>query len=159
QSTLPDSTVMTLAISGIKDIAGNTVTGQSTQFITAATPQSFTSVSVLTTNPPSNTTNIPTNAAIGIQTNGEIDPTTVNINSFVVHDNLINQNVIGTYSQSADGMTLYFVPSGPLATGRSYTVSVGSPMMDIVGNSMSGYNFSFTTGVAASATGPTVNGV
>ena len=158
QSVLPASTVMTLAISGVKDIAGNAVTAQTTHFTTAATPQTFSNVAVVSTNPPANSTNIPINVAIGVQTNSEVDPTSVNASSFILHDNLLNQNVTGTYSQSADAMTLYFVSTGPLATGRSYSVSVGG-MIDLVGNVVSGYSYSFTTGVIASTMGPVVTGV
>ena len=164
QSVLPASTVMTLTISGVKDVAGNAVAIKTTQFITAATPQTLTSVVVVSTNPPSNSTNIPINVAIGVQTNAQIDPTTVNASKFVVHNNVINQNVPNTYSQSPVGMTLYFVPSGQLATGRNYSVSVdpSGTMTDLVGNLVNyccGYNFSFTTGVVASTMGPVVIGV
>ncbi len=169
QSVLPASTVITLAIAGVQDVAGNAVAAQTTQFTTAATPQSLNNVVVVNTNPPSNSTNIPLNVAISVQTNAEIDPTTVNVSTFTVHDNVLNQNAIGSYSQSADGMTLYFVPSGPLATGRSYTVSVDTSgtMIDLVGNQVNsnfvnfccGYTFSFTTGVTASTMGPVVTGV
>jgi hypothetical protein len=153
--------VLTLAISGVKDVAGNAVTAQSTQFITAATPQTFNNVAVVSTNPPASTTNIPINVAIGVQANAEIDTTSVNASSFVIHDNVLNQNVVGTYSESADGMTLYFVPTGPFATGRNYSISIDSPgtMMDLVGNSVNAYSFSFTTGVSASTVGPVVTGV
>jgi hypothetical protein len=164
QSALPGSTVMTLTISGVKDIAGNAVAAHTTQFITGATPQTSNSVVVVSTNPPSNSTNIPINVEIGVQTNAEVDPTTVNASTFVVHDNVINQNVVGTYSQSPDGMTLYFVPSGQLATGRNYSVAVdaSATMTDLIGNLVNwccGYSFSFTTGVTASTMGPVVTGV
>jgi hypothetical protein len=161
QSVLPASTVMTLAISGVKDVAGNAIAPQSTQFITAATPQTFTSVAVVSTNPPAGTTNVPINVAIGVQTNAEIDPTSVNPSSFAIHDNVLNQNVTGAYSQSADGMTLYFVPTGPLATGRNYSISVdgSETMMDLVGNVVNAFSYSFATGVSASTMGPIVTGV
>ena len=35
---------MTLTISGVKDVAGNAVTTQTTQFTTGAAPQTFTAV-------------------------------------------------------------------------------------------------------------------
>ena len=56
-----------------------------------------------------------------------------------MHDNTLNQNVVGAYSQSADGIVLYFVPDAPLATGRNHTVSVNTSgtMLDLVGNLVS----------------------
>ena len=62
-------------------------------------------------------------------------------------------------------MTVYFLPSGPLATGRTYTINVNSPspgLTDVLGNLVHwccGLTFSFTTGVAASTIGPQVTAV
>jgi hypothetical protein len=117
----------------------------------------------LSTNPPPGVSNVPVNAAIVLQTNAEIDLTTVNGNSFQIHDNTTGQNAAGTYSLSADAMTVYFVPNAPLATGRNYSVNfVNSGITDVLGNPLTCCgvnNFSFTTGVAPSTTGPQVTGV
>jgi hypothetical protein len=85
--------------------------------------------------------------------------------TFRVHDNLTGQDVAGTYSLSPNGMTVYFLSSQPLATGRSYTFNVNSfssGLTDVLGNLLHGccgFNLSFTTGVGASTSGPQVTGV
>ena len=67
-----------------------------------------------------------------------------------MHDNLLNQTVAGTYSDSADGLVVYFVPSAGLATGRSYTVYVSTyaTLTDLIGNALPSSAVSFATGVA-----------
>ncbi|MGI8746654.1 MAG: Ig-like domain-containing protein, partial [Bryobacteraceae bacterium] len=163
ENPLPPSTVLTLTVAGVKDLAGNVVPTSTTHFTTGTGPQTF-GASVVSTNPPANATNVPLNVAVSLQTNAPVDITTVSTGTFSVFDTVLNQNVAGNYSISADGQIAYFVPSGPLATGRTYTVSFNQRgMTDLLGNLLTaccGANdFSFTTGVASSTTGPTVTGV
>lgn len=61
-------------------------------------------------------------------------------------------------------MTLYFVPSVPLATGRKYSLSFSNTgMTDLAGNPLGVCcginNYSFTTGVGPSTTAPQVTAV
>jgi len=107
---------------------------------------------------------VPINVAIALQTNAAIDATTVNPSTFQVRDNTVNQNVAGTYSVSADGLTVYFVGNTPLPTGRSYSVYFAyQGMTDVAGNQLSGccggiYNFSFSSGFTTSTAAPQVTG-
>jgi len=155
---------MTLTVTGVKDLAGNAVPTSTTHFTTSAAPEWVTPV-IITTNPPNGATNVPVNAAIAVQTNAVIDVTTATPSTFRVNDNTTGQNVAGTYSLSADGMTVYFLPSAPLATGRTYTINVNSAsagLTDVLGNLLHwccGLTFSFTTGVAPSTTGPQMTAV
>jgi methionine-rich copper-binding protein CopC len=119
---------------------------------------------VVSANPAVNASNVPLNAAISLQTNAAIDPTTVNTSTFGVYDNVLAAYVSGTYSFNSTGTIVYFVPSAPLATGRTYTVNFyNRGMTDLIGNLIgtccSINNFSFTTGVVSSTTGPQVTGV
>jgi len=103
------------------------------------------------------------NAALSLQANTAIDPTTVNSTSFQVYDQTLNQTLSGAYSLSADGTTVYFVPPTQLATGRTYSVNfVYGGMTDLAGNTLeygNVNNYSFTTGFTASASAPQVTGV
>jgi hypothetical protein len=160
QGVLPANTVMTLTLAGVTDGAGNPVPPVTTHFTTSGAVATVTPV-ILTTNPPDNTTNIPVNAVLAVQTNAVLDLSTVTSATFRVHDSVTGQDAVGTYALSADGMTVYFVPSA-LATGRTYTVYVNSStvgLTDVIGNLVPGDTFSFTTGVGPSTVGPQVSAV
>ena len=166
---LPDSTVMTMTISGITDPSGNVVATQTTQFTTGAGPDVVAPVllwtSPLEPNAYQAPTNVPLNAIVQLQVNEPVDPGTVNSTTFSV-TNISNIPVTGTYSTSADGMTLTFVPAGPLAANRQYNVySLSGGITDLAGNTLgsavSGVlgNFNFTTGSTSSTNSPQIVGV
>jgi hypothetical protein len=163
ENPLPASTVLTLTVSGVKDLAGNVVPTSTTHFTTGTGPDTITPL-VVSTNPPASATNVPLNVAVSLQTNVAIDPTTLNSNTFGVYDTVLAVYVSGSYSLSSNGLIVYFVPSAPLATGRIYNVLFnGRGMADLVGNQFAvccGVNdYHFTTGVVSSTTGPNVTGV
>ena len=98
------------------------------------------------------------NAAITVQTNAAIDPTTLVINngSFGLYDNTLAQYQAGTYSQSSDGLKTFLAPAALLATGRGYRIALGcGNFTDLVGNGLGcGFYSSFTSGFATSTTAP-----
>ena len=162
QAPLPDSTQMTVTIAGVTDIAGNAMLGQTTSFTTGAGAD-FTNPVVLAQSPFANATDVPVNTAVAIQASKPIDPGTVNSSTFYLVDQLTKQNVTGTYSQSADGQTLYMLPAAPLAVGRTYSITFGGEA-DVTGNqlmcpSISSCSVSFTTGAVVDSTALQVIGV
>lgn len=157
QAALPDSTQITIAVSGVQDLAGNAVVPQTAQFTTGAGPDTAPPV-VISQNPFSGATNVPLNAPISFQTNEPIDPGSVNSNTFVINDNTTFGQVAGTYSVSANGLTASFLPSSPLTAGHQYGGS-SSGIADLEGNLLGGPFFGFTMGTAANTVGPTVIGV
>jgi large repetitive protein len=161
QGVLPANTVMTLTLAGVTDSAGNPVPPVTTHFTTGSGPLTFTP-GIVSINPPDGASNVPTNVVPTLQTNGALDITTVTNSTFRLRDNVLNQNVIGTYSLSPDGSTLFLVPAAPLATGRNYSINVNTVsagLTDVLGNVLGGANISFTTGVGASTVGPTVTAI
>ncbi len=167
-SPLPDNTLMTLTISGVTDGAGNPVASQTTQFTTGAGPDVtaplLVSANPLETNVYQPPTNIPLNTVVQLQVNEPVDPGTVNSNTFSVLQ--AGQSVAGTYSVSADGQTITFVPSSSLAPNQSYVVNFsGEGITDLAGNvlmtAINGgpNNFSFTTGTSPSTNAPQVAGI
>jgi YD repeat-containing protein len=159
QAPLPTGTAMTLVVSGVKDQAGNTVATHTTHFTTGTLPETTNPV-VINTNPLAGTTGVPVNAAISLQASAPIDPTSISASTYQVYDNTLGQTVKGTYSQSTDGATVYFVPNAPLAANRGYTVYTSNyGMTDLAGNLLFGGNFTFTTGYATSTAAPQVTAV
>jgi hypothetical protein len=133
-----------------------------TQFMTSGVPAGLVPA-ILNTNPPDGATNVPTNVAVAIKTNAVIDLTTVTAGTFRLRDNTINQDVLGVYSLSPDGTTVFFLPSAQLATGRTYTIninSVATGLSDVVGKQVCcPTTLTFTTGVGPSAAGPHVSAI
>src|SRR5208337_1615411 len=113
--------------------------------------------------PYSGETNVPLNAVVQIQVNEPVDPGSVNSYTLNVYDSTAGQTVAGSYSVSADGRTVSFVPGAPLAVSRTYYVYFsGRGITDLAGNGLgcAGWcNYSFTTGTAQDTSGPQVVGV
>jgi hypothetical protein len=138
---LPDSTVMTMTISGITDLSGNAVAPQTTQFTTAAGPDVVAPILLWTSPLEQNAyqapTNIPLNAIVQLQVNEPVDPGTVNSTTFSVTGSS-NIPVTGTYSVSANGLMVTFVPSVPFAANQQYNVtSMSGGITDLSGNGLS----------------------
>ncbi len=159
---LPDSTPMTLAISGITDVAGNPVAPQTVQFTTGNGPDVVPPLAIQIS-PSGRAVNVPLNTVIQLLVNEPIDPGTVNSRTLNVLDSTNGESVLGTYSVSADWRTASFVPSAALAVSRSYYVYFGGQgITDLAGNLLtcsSACATSFTTGTTASASAPQVVGV
>ena len=154
---LPDSTVVSLTITGITDVTGNPVPPQTTQFATGSGPDVVTPFAVRT-NPFQGATNVPLNALITVQANEPIDPGSIAPTSFMVIDDPSGQNAPGSYTVSMDGQTVTFVPNPPLIATHGYHVYFsGRGITDLAGNSLlatsSVMDFTFTAG-SSSGTSP-----
>jgi YD repeat-containing protein len=156
---LPDATLMTLTISGVTDVAGNAVPTQTTQFTTGTGPDVVTPT-VVVDNPFNGESNVPLNTIIQIQANDPIDPGTVTSSSFVVTDNTASQTVAGSYSVSADGLTITFSPNAALAANHTISVQTGNAgIKNLAGNLIAtgGLSaFTFSTGTTSNTTAPQV---
>lgn len=157
----PDSTQMTLAITGITDVSGNPVAAQTTQFITGAGPDLQRPLA-MSTNPSANAVDVPLNAVMVVQINEPVDPGTVNTNSVTL--STAGNVVPGTVSLSSDGQTITFLPSAPLTPNTIYSMYfVNGGVADLSGNLLnstgSANDFTFTTGTASSTAAPQVTGV
>jgi RHS repeat-associated protein len=169
-SPLPDNTLMTLTVSGITDVAGNSIVPQTTTFTTGTGPDVVPPVIVwaspLQANPYYPPTNVPLNAIMQVQTNESIDPGTVNSNTFPLFDETSGVvQINATYSVSTDGRTITLIPSAPLTANHHYYVYAFNGMADLAGNTLSTAvtgvmgNFNFTTGTTSSTNGPQVTGI
>jgi hypothetical protein len=157
---LPDAQVVTVKITGVTDLANNSVTLPSTQFV-VGDGADVASPMVVATNPVSGLTNVPLNVTIALRVNEPIDPSTVNANTLPVYDNFVGLQVPGTYSVSSDGQTVSFSPTNPLAANRSHSVyftyyGITDTAGNIIGPAGGLSSFAFTTGSTSSANGPQV---
>ena len=160
---LPDSMTVTVTVQGVEDTAGQVVVPQTTSFTTRTGPDT-TAPLVLQTTPFAGATEVPVNAVITLEVDEPIDATTVDAASFLVRDNTTRLVVPGSFSVSADGRAVTFVPDVPFAVGRSHSVFFRNRgMLDLAGNQLTGpyfsSDFSFTVAFETDTTGPQVTQV
>ena len=118
---------------------------------------------VVSTIPANGATGVPVNQVISVTFNEEMNPATINENSFSLK---ATSKVNGTISYDGDGPTFYFFPATPLLYKTTYTGKVATTVKDKTGNALQKeYVWSFTTveqftvNVAANPTaGGTVSG-
>src|SRR5262249_42774956 len=141
------------------DADGVTLSNYQGSFRTMADPNTQATVAVGTA-PTDGTSGVPLNTVISVQASRALNFGTVNGSSFAVRDNTAGFTFLGgqTYTQSADGKTVNFVPAAALVAGHNYTVffSNFASVKDVAGNNLSSLTFSFTTGNSSVTTGPQV---
>ncbi len=164
QMPLLDGTQMTLTISGVTDVAGNMMPVQTTQFTTRIGPD-IVPPTVVMENPFQGAQNVPLNTLVVIQMSQPVDPGTVNSGTLALVNTSTGQTVPGSYSVSADGLTISFLPAAPLTANSPYSVNFlgagfGTGIADLAGNSLQGTQaIGFTTGTTSSTSTPQVIGV
>jgi methionine-rich copper-binding protein CopC len=144
-STLQNSEIYTVSVSGATDAAGNTMDTVSWSFTTEAAPPADTT-------PPTITARTPASGASGVATSTTVTATF----SEPVKSSTINMTLSGPggiVSGNADydstSRKATFTPNSALAASTTYTASV-SGAKDLADNTMSPVSWSFTTAAASS---------
>lgn len=170
-AALAPNTLYTATVSSAAtDVAGNKLSGNQAVFPAPGDyVWSFRTGATTDTLPPTVTSTINADGAIGVARNTKIgaffsepmDPQTVNAQSFTVMQGTIP--VTGTISYA--GVAATFTPTNSLASNTIYTATVSSAATDLAGNKLSGnqavfpasgnHVWSFTT-ADADTTAPTV---
>jgi hypothetical protein len=164
---LPASTTIKVTISGVQDVAGNSVTTQSTTFVTGAAADT-TPPAVVANSPANGATNVPTNASVVLQFNEPMNLASIvqyycaNPDVFYnyFYSNCLNDATLATaipanVSVSADGMSAIFTPKSALTPGDTVTVySYGAT--DLAGNVETAFSTTFTVGSVPDTTPPQV---
>ena len=134
------------------DYAGNQANGFCDGFTTGAGPAS-TAPYVVAQTPPPGATGVPQNAAIAFQWNVPLDPTALNLPAVQ-----FSPALPGSWSLSANGLTLTFTPSAALAANTTYTLTAAAgAVSDLNGNPAAAGTSSFTTGASAFTGSPTIS--
>ena len=153
---LANSTTYTATITtGAKDLAGNAM---ASNYI-----WSWTTGAVSDTIPPTVSGTINANGAVNVTTNTKVgatfsegmDPLSFTATSFTLKQGATA--VTGTVSYS--GVNAVFTPTSLLANSTVYTATITTVAKDLAGNALAdNYVWSWTTGVAADTTAPTITG-
>jgi hypothetical protein len=164
---LPASTTIKVTISGVQDVAGNSVTSHSTTFVTGAAADTTAPV-VVAYSPANGATNVPTNASVVLQFSEPMNLASIVQNycinfeyyyayyySNCVYDVTLGSTIPTSVSVSADGMSAIFTPTSALTPGDTVNVySYGAT--DLAGNVETTFTTTFTVGSVPDTTPPQV---
>lgn len=169
-SALAVNTRYTMTVtSAATDLAGNKLSGNQVvfpapgsytwSFTTGAAPDT-TAPTVAPTDPLNNATGVEQNKTLTATFSEAIDPLTITNATFTLKQGTTPVSGTVTYL----GTTASFMPSAPLLAGTEYSATISRNVTDIAGNKLAGnqaaspgdYGWSFTTGIAADTTAPTV---
>lgn len=139
-TTFPASTALAVTLSGMKDLAGNTMAPRAWSFTTAAAPD-LTPPTVSSATPASGASGV--NAStVTVVFSEAMDPASVNNVTFKL--NVGGLNLPGTVDYNPATRTATFTATSKLLTATIYVVTV-SGAKDLAGNVMSPATWSFTT--------------
>ena len=165
---LPASTTIKVTISGVQDVAGNSVPTQSTTFVTGAAADTIAPY-VVSYSPLNGATNVPTNASVVLQFSEPMNLSSIvqfycaNPNEYYyyyyysncLYDLTLAAAIPANVSLSADGMSAIFTPTSALTPGDTVNAySYGAT--DLVGNVETAFSTTFTVGSAPDTTPPQV---
>ena len=155
QNPLPANTLITALIDPY-DVAGNEVPILQSQFTTGGsadtTPAFVVSASWASSG-------VPVNSVLQVVLSEPMDvPSVLAMQPTFLYDLRSGLYVTGTLTANADARTFTFTPASALAVNRPYLVQLCCAS-DIAGNTMTGFQASFTTSLVSDSTPPTVVGV
>lgn len=157
---LPANATCTANLStDVRDAAGTPLrTAFSWTFTTGVIPDTV-APTVVSVTPPVNATGVPLNTLITASFNEAMNPQTLTSESFSLACPA-GAPVSGTVGYAVNGNIATFSPSSNLPAGVSCTATISTSAQDVSANGLaSAFNWSFTTGVAADVTPPTVAAV
>jgi hypothetical protein len=149
--TLPVSSTVTVTVSGMKDLSGNTMTAKSWSFTTSAAADTV---------KPTVSSTIPTASAININSSSvsaifseNMKSSTMNGATFSLLDNTTGLLVQGAVSYDDTTRTMTFTPSAKLTRATVYTATITTGAKDLGNNTLAAaVTWSFTTTTTGSST-------
>ncbi len=147
--TLYTATVTT----GVQDTLGNALRGAVTWTFTTGTVPAVTS-----TSPTTNAGAVPLNQKIAVTFNQAMNPATITaVGAFTLEITAGSVPVAGTVTYVAAANTALFTPTANLAPSTPFTAAIAPTVQSASGNLIAGsYVWSFTSGINANTTPPTV---
>ena len=146
---LPGGVNITVTVtSAAKDLAGNAL------LLTAGSPGTWTfttadqqAPTVIATSPADGAINASINGVITVTFSEAMDASTINGTNITLRVTSSGASVGGAVLYNATTHVATFTPSGALASGVNYTITVSSSVKDVAGNQMAAtFQSTFTTG-------------
>ncbi len=138
------NTTYTGTLSGIKDLAGNSMVGSYTFTFTTGTNPDSTAPTVILSTPQNNAANVSVDVVPSIKFSEPVKSATVQ-GALILRAGSVQ--VAGTVSFDPIANAASFTPSAPLAMGTTYTLSVGNAIEDLAGNKLNPFTIFFATEV------------
>jgi large repetitive protein len=164
---LASDTTYTITITGVKDTAGNQMTGTVKSTFTTGPTFNLLRPSVVASDPASGETGVGTNVAPHIVFSERLNPLSVvtssnelyNRGSVELYNSVTGQYVPATVDMSADRLTATITPESALEpnTGYYLYVGYGEYYYDVAGNYGNSYQGYFVTGSGSDTTHATVS--
>ncbi len=154
---LPPNALFTVRITtGVNDLAGNELASDFVwTFTTGASPDTS-APTVRSTAPVDAATGVAINATITATFSEAMDPTMVTVAQFTLTGPGATP-ATGTVAYHVPSKTAVFTPTNDLAASTTFIATITTGVKDLSGNALaSNFVWSFTTGVAADTTAPTV---
>ena len=135
-----------LALAQVSDLSGNVSAAISVNFSTSSSADT-TIGTVLEWSFANNSVDLARNIEPTVLLSERIDPTSINEDSWHLHDSTTSRRVEGIWDLSANGQVLKFIPSTLLEAGHRYSLNVSySPYLrDLAGNRVGNYNYRYFT--------------
>ncbi|WP_281561221.1 Ig-like domain-containing protein [Thalassomonas sp. RHCl1] len=146
-SDLTGSELHTIDISGVEDLATNVLAAPVSSSFTTGTNTDTTRPTLISITPVNSSSNVPVGTTSVAVFSEPINALTLPGNFFIERTSPCCTAVSGSYSLSADQMTVTFTPDEDLVNNTSYRVRTLSGLRDLANNSFSGTSVpsNFTT--------------
>jgi hypothetical protein len=147
-ANLTPSTLYTLSLSGLKNLADLALPAFNSTFSTGATATPDTTLPTISSrNPAASATNVATNSPVSITFSEAISAQAILDSNSLRVISSTSQNYSGSLSLSPDGRTLTFTPSSPYAGNATISVraSCDANIRDLAGNAAGCTQVSFST--------------
>jgi hypothetical protein len=142
---------------GVKDLAGNAMATQFTSTFTSAAAPDTTPPTVVAVSPANGAASVAVTSPVNITFNEAMDATTINGTTVSLKTTSSGTVVSGAVTYNAATNVATFTPTGALAFGTGYTVTVTTGVKDLAGNAMAAqFTSTFGTAAAPDITPPTV---
>jgi len=139
-----------------KDLAGNPLAANYVWSFTTGAAPDIIAPTVSVTSPTDTAVAVPVNRQIHVGFSEDMEPSTITTLSFKITGPGVTP-VPGTVSSL--GTSALFTPANALLASTKYTGTITNGVKDLAGNPMlNNYLFTFTTGIIADTTKPTVTG-
>lgn len=146
----------TVVVTGVKDSAGNAITGSFSSAFSTGTCVESDRPRVAKVSPWDDAVNIPRNTQIAVIIDEKIDPTTLTPENFYVVDSKTLTRVPSQLSLSQDNTVMRLVADEPLSAGQVFIVYLTSGITDVYGNQLFSFQFNFRTGFVEDSMSPVV---
>ena len=135
-----------LAITGVKDTAGNVMTGTVTHSFTTGPSFDLLTPAVLVADPASGMVGVGTNVAPRLVFSKRINPISLTSSSIQLYNYYSGQLIPVTLTPSSDRMSVVLTPTTTLMPGTEYQLYANGSYTDVAGNAGQGFSSIFTTG-------------